>query len=361
MINGKGEGMIDRGELLRKAALNVIHLSGLPYLARSVFSGVGAILMLHRVSDDQGTKYGFNKHLTVTPAYLDETLSTIGDLGYEIVSIDEAIARLSGKPGNGKPFVAITLDDGYRDNLTEALPVFEKHNAPFAIYIAPGLIDGTTTLWWDTIEEVVTRNDQVCLPGDNEGILLDSSTPRKKIYANCVVTEHLTHNVEEELLSDAIRIFALNHGVDADEHRLNVLMNWDEIIEISKHPLCTIGAHSLNHLNLRRLDTEGAEREIVAGRSVLEERLGKSIAHMAYPYGYVAAAGKREVEITKKAGFASALTTRHGVLQAEHADYLHVLPRISVNGRYQNQRYIRAMLSGVTGVIANGGRRVTTY
>ncbi len=353
--------MIDRGELLRKAALNVIHLSGLPHLARPVFSGIGVILMLHRVTSDPGTLFGFNSHLSVTPGFLDETLTTVSELGYEFVTMDEAIARIFAGKSGGKPFVAITLDDGYRDNLTEALPVFEKHAAPFTLYIAPGLIDGTTTLWWDAVEAVVSDNAAVTVPETGGTISLECTTPRKKIFANCIVSEHLTKNVEEERVSDIARILALEYGIDADEHRRNVLMNWQEIAEISRHPLCTIGAHSLNHFNLRRLETEAARREIEEGRAVLEDRLGLEILHMAYPYGYAEAAGQREVELVREAGFVSAVTTRHGVIQREHADYLHVLPRISINGRYQNQRYVRAMLSGVTGVMANGGSRVTTY
>ena len=81
---------------------------------------------------------------------------------------------------------------------------------------------------------------------------------------------------------------------------------------------------------------------------------------MAYPYGYASAVGAREVELAKSAGYASAVTTRHGVLQAEHAGHLHALPRISVNGRYQELGYLRTMLSGITTPLANAGKRVVT-
>ena len=54
------------------------------------------------------------------------------------------------------------------------------------------------------------------------------------------------------------------------------------------------------------------------------------------------------------------MTTRHGVLHAEHAGFLHALPRISVNGRYQSVAHIRTMLSGVTTPLANAGKMVVT-
>ncbi|TGW07216.1 polysaccharide deacetylase, partial [Mesorhizobium sp. M2D.F.Ca.ET.145.01.1.1] len=55
-----------------------------------------------------------------------------------------------------------------------------------------------------------------------------------------------------------------------------------------------------------------------------------------------------------------AVTTRHGVLRAEHAGFLHALPRISVNGRYQSLHHIRTMLSGVTTPLANAGKMLVT-
>ena len=77
---------------------------------------------------------------------------------------------------------------------------------------------------------------------------------------------------------------------------------------------------------------------------------------MAYPYGYAGAVGCREVALANEAGYVSAVTTRHGVLRAEHANHLHALPRISVNGRYQRVAHIRTMLSGVTTPLANRGK-----
>ena len=61
----------------------------------------------------------------------------------------------SGAAGAGGQFATITADDAYRDNLTEALPVLEKHGAPMTIYVAPALIDGTADLWWDVIDDIV--------------------------------------------------------------------------------------------------------------------------------------------------------------------------------------------------------------
>src|SRR5690606_17769012 len=120
----------------------------------------------------------------------------------------------------------------------------------------------------------------------------------------------------------------------------------------STHPLATIGAHTVHHYNLKRLSSDDALEEMTGSAAVIETRTGTRPRHFAYPYGYEAAVGQREVELARQAGFASAVTTRHGVLHAGHARHIHALPRISVNGRFQRLDYMRTFLSGLTTPLA---------
>jgi len=158
----------------------------------------------------------------------------------------------------------------------------------------------------------------------------------------------------------ALRELARSNGIEFDARRSNTLMTWDDIRAMAAHKLVTIGAHSINHLNLKRLPEADARHEIGDVRLILRDRLGEEPRHLAYPYGYASAVGCREVGLARDAGYASAVTTRHGVLRAEHAGFLHALPRISVNGRYQSVAHIRTMLSGVTTPLANAGKMLVT-
>jgi peptidoglycan/xylan/chitin deacetylase (PgdA/CDA1 family) len=111
--------------------------------------------------------------------------------------MDEAVERILAG-GKGGQFAAITADDGYRDNVTEALPILEKHGAPIAIYVAPGLIDGTTDLWWDVVEAIVDARDSLTVPAKGGAFTLDCSTPAKKLQANVRLHDHLALEVPEE-------------------------------------------------------------------------------------------------------------------------------------------------------------------
>jgi peptidoglycan/xylan/chitin deacetylase (PgdA/CDA1 family) len=93
-------------------------------------------------------------------------------------------------------------------------------------------------------------------------------------------------------------------------------------------------------------------------RTVLEATLGKRPQHLAYPVGDSTSAGPREFRIAAELGFKTAVTTRPGVLFKAHRDHLTALPRISVNGDFQQQRYLEVLMSGAATAMWNGFRRV---
>ena len=275
--------MIDSGEAIRKLALNLARFSGAAPLARTFASGIGAILMLHRVTAHPEKPNSVNRHLNVAPAFLDALIADMKRGGYEFISMDETVDRIRARR-HGPKFATITADDAYRDNLTEALPVFEKHAAPFAIYVAPSLINGTTDLWWEVIEDIIAARDLLFVPTANGRITLDCSTPARKYAANVHLHDHLTQQVSEEDQRNVVRDLARSVGVDFEQPR-KTLMDWDDVRTIAGHPLATIGAHTVNHYNLKRLSEEKAFSEMADAARVLEFELGTLPRHMAYPYG----------------------------------------------------------------------------
>ena len=343
----------------RKLAFLLIGHGGLSAFAMPLVGSVGAILMLHRVTAFLERPESPNRHLSITPHFLDALIGEMKRMGYTFVSMDEAVAQLRMGARRGR-FAALTADDAYRDNLTEALPVLEKHAAPIAIYVAPGLTGGEVDLWWEVLDEIVETGRLVSVAMSDGELKLDCSTPEGRSAAFRRLADYITGELREEDQRAVLRGWADMAGVDASAPNRKLLMDWNEIRRCAAHPLVTIGAHSVHHYNLKRLSKEAALREMYRSREMIEAELGSAPRHFAYPYGYAAAAGLRETELARETGYVSAVTTRHGVLRPEHADSLHALPRLSVNGRHQELAVMRAMLSGATTLVANGGRRLVT-
>lgn len=348
--------MIDARELTRKLILATARYSGAAALAQPIMSGSGAILMLHSVTRAAPPPLALNSHLSIRPEFLDRLLTDVKAAGNVLVSLDELVAALPS-PGRRR-LMAITSDDGYYDNLTEALPVLEKHQAPMTIFITAGLTGGKVEPWWEAVEHLVTRRDVVHIPASGGPIELDCGNPAAKRAAALRIVRYLTREISEEQQQDVLRrMGAFDAGVKPAARRF---VNWDEVRQLHAHPLVTIGAHTVHHYNLKRLDADTALHEMVQSASIIEAETGERPRHFAYPYGSRAAAAEREMELAREAGFTSAVTTRHGVLHRGHAQHPHALPRISINGRYQRLGYVRTLLSGLTTPLANKGRRLVT-
>ena len=108
---------------------------------------------------------------------------------------------------------------------------------------------------------------------------------------------------------------------------------------------------------LSKLPENAVRAEMDLSRLVIEAALGLRPAHLSYPYGDPGSAGPREFAMAAALGFKTAVTTRPGVIFRAHAKRLLALPRVSLNGEYQQLRYVRVLLSGAATAMWNGFRR----
>ncbi len=98
--------------------------------------------------------------------------------------------------------------------------------------------------------------------------------------------------------------------------------------------------------------------ELAESRRLIEQRLDRPARHLAYPVGDPTSAGRREFAIAADLGFASAVTTRPGMIFPAHRDHRLALPRLSLNGHWQSLESLEVLLSGVPFALWNKGRRV---
>ncbi|RYC32907.1 polysaccharide deacetylase [Lichenibacterium minor] len=340
------------------AGFSALGATGLHRWAAPRFRGLGAILMFHHVRPGVSRAFDPNGMLEITPAFLDAALTRVRALGYRMLSIDQAVDELrAGGTAGAPPFAVLTFDDGYRDNLVHALPVLEKHRAPFTVYVTSGFADRTARLWWVELEEAVRRGSRVALQLDGETLSLPAGTAAEKRAAFKAVYWPLRGGAEDRLLA-AVGALAQGQGIDGRGLVEDRCMDWPEIESLARHPLATIGAHTLTHPRLARLDIADMRTELGAAKTILEERLGRPVVHLAYPVGDPGSAGRREFDAAKAFGYASAVTTRPGLVHAGHAAHLTALPRVSVNGLWQDLRHFEVLLSGAAFALWNRGRRV---
>lgn len=336
--------MAEMRYLAIRAALEALALSRLPRLLRHFSACRGIILTLHRVVAAPPAAFSPNAILQVTPDFLRTAIIEARRLGFETVSMDEAVARLDD-PAAVRPFVVFTFDDAYHDTLTEALPVLQEQNCPFTLYVPTALVDGVGQVWWQALEDIIAANDIIV--GHDESIngRLDasSSAAKQKLYDRLYQRMRTMPEADRVALLEDL---AKRHGLDLAAHCRDLIMDWSEVEKIAAEPLCTIGAHTIHHYELSKLPVEEARAEISQSVEVIEERLGKAPRHFSYPIGSAVAAGEREYGIVRDIGLLTGVTTRPGGVYGGGSARLEALPRVSLNGRFQQRRYLDALLTG---------------
>ncbi|MEL6734971.1 MAG: polysaccharide deacetylase family protein [Pseudomonadota bacterium] len=337
---------------LIRHALSAMTFTGLDRLYAQLDRELGMILTFHRVESDQPDERTPNAHLTVHPGFLDDVISLLKRRNIEIVSMDEARRRIA-EPIDYQRFAALTFDDGYRDNLKNALPVLESHRAPATLYIAPGLVEGTASLWWEGLGQLVAQQQRFVFAGDRGPVEFDCTSMTRKQESFTALVKYLISAVPEHLIQQRVAELCWLYKIDVAKITKDAIMTWNEIRQMVASPLVTAGAHTMNHYHLARLPQEHARDEIYQSSLVLEAELGRKPKHLAFPYGYHTAAARREFDIARDLKFVTAVTTRPGMIFAEHGDHLTALPRMSMNGLYQSGRYIGPLTSGLPSRMKN--------
>jgi peptidoglycan/xylan/chitin deacetylase (PgdA/CDA1 family) len=308
---------------------------------------MGSIFCLHHICPGGGRQKGFapNSKLEIEPEFLEAMIKLVRDKGMETLPLDDAVQHLKSGKRSAKPFAVFTLDDGYKDNRTYGQPIFNKLQCPYTIFVAPRIVEGTCELWW-RILELVINTGHVETELDGRHFVISCKTDAKKWQAWNTLFPRV-EKLEEHEQRRFIRELAVAHGVDVDAYCRAVAMDWDELRAINQDPLCTIGAHTLNHHSVGKMSAADALRELAESRHAITKELGEDIRFSAYPYGDEPNATARDFKLAAEAGYEASLTTRKGVCFAEHGAHLQALPRIMVSGRYQALRYVDAMMSGL--------------
>jgi peptidoglycan/xylan/chitin deacetylase (PgdA/CDA1 family) len=339
-----------------RAGLDALYFSGAHRVLRPIFGGVGTIFMLHHVRPAHAGLFQPNRHLEITPDFLRATLAYLRATDVDIVTPDEVRRRLT-EHDVSRRFACFTCDDGYRDNRDHALPAMRDFDAPFTVYVTSDFASGTGRVWWVALERVVAKANVIEAPIDGQMVRMDTSTLAGKDMAFDRLHEWLRGLPEEANIRREVSTLCAAHDIDEDAVSRELCMSWDELKPFAADPLVTIGAHTVSHCNLAKQTEAMVVHELSASRTDIENALQRPAVHLAYPYGDRCAAGTREFALAKSAGFETAVTTRPGVIASDNFSQLTALPRVSLNGNYQDTRYLPVLTSGAATAMWNGFQR----
>lgn len=251
------------------------------------------IVCYHRVLPAPLRKAYFDPELVVTPEMLDLHCAVMAR-HFEVVTLGTGLDDwLSGRESQ-KPRVAITFDDGYRDNEAYAAPILSSHGLTATFFVVSGLVGACERTWYDEAGDMLLRL------GRNAVLEIERAkamTPTdRQVWL-------------DDLAREAGPITLRNDDLIMDETALQRLI-------AAGHE---IGSHTVTHPLLDQLEGEALRWEIAQSKSDLESKLETTVSGFCYPNGNLSDAVKTIVD---SSGYAYATSSRPGTNRRGDTDRL---------------------------------------
>ena len=295
-----------RAAMVRRAAA-VLFRAGMAgpmaTAADVVRPGTFQILTFHRVNDDGDPFYP-----SLPTEVFERRVAWIART-HRVLPVEVLVerARDCGLPSNA---LAITFDDGYRDNLTHAAPILARHGLPATIFLTTGFIGTGAIPWFDRLAAAfkATAAGSLRTPW---GETLSLAGVAARLRALDRALEHLKRLPESEFRRELDEIVEAL-GAPAEDGGKNRMLTWDDVHALEGLGF-TVGAHTVTHPILSRLDRDRIEGEVAGSRDAIAEASGRVPRAFAYPNGGADDYHPGVVDVVRRAGFRCAVTTRFGL------------------------------------------------
>jgi len=200
---------------------------------------------------------------------------------------DDHLEALGARWPGGRCPVVITVDDGYRDFADIAFPLFRDHDVPVMFFVTTGFVDGRLWFWWDKLTFVLEKAGQTThelqLAGDRVSLDLATETGRDTAWHS--ITDHgriLPDHEKEALVERVARDLGVPLPATPPERYQAIA--WETLRAMVEQGL-QVGAHTLSHAILSRVDLGRAREEIEGSRDELERQLQRPVSWFCYPQG----------------------------------------------------------------------------
>ena len=319
---------IDIKKIVKKALFSLIYYSGLLHLylvlmfkKRKHFPAV--IINYHRfvkstdgVIDNEPTVThcidDFKKEMCFIKRYFD------------LVSLDKIVETLKTGRKFKKPTVAVTIDDGYKDNFELLFPILKEFDIPVTIFLTTSLIGTNKGIWVDRLAEIILNTKQEVFNAN--GLFKEQKFTLTSLKQKRYAYRSILGKLKDLNISDRDRYLTqIEEQLGMQHNEKRVMLNWSEI-RIMQQNNIHFGAHTCTHPILTNMPLEDAKKEIFESKRIIEEKLGLAVKHFAYPNGRPKDFNEELRQFCKEVGFESISTCDFG--NNERTDDVWALRRI---------------------------------
>lgn len=286
-----------------------------------------AVLLYHRIVDQVSEDCPLGVSISNFEAQLAWLKKEMPVMTYA----DMVVAAMDGRLP--KRSAVITFDDGYADNYHLAKPILVKYGMPAIFFITAGMIGTQDAFWWDEVEELMLANPQkvsvldIRISGEHLSFGMENDADRRQSLNSLLSLLKAATGQEIDDVRKQIRHWA---GRAVEGLKMQSALSKEELIELSKNPLFTIGSHSVSHVPLLAQNPETQQEEILKSKKMLEEWIDQPISYFAYPFGLPGEHFDYSVERrVARAGYESACSTANAYVC--HGQFeIYRVPRFNV-------------------------------
>jgi len=234
-----------------------------------------------------------------------------------VVGLEQALGDLrAGRPLPPRA-VALTFDDGYRDNLLGAVPVLRRLGLPATVFLVPGFLSHKVHAWWERLSWALrnARADAV----ECDATLLPLTGTQDRARALDVLEASLKRD-DLEVRHERLERFVEALSPEGELQPGELFLDWDEARELVRAGIA-VGSHTMDHAILARESATAQHQDLRESRELLERELGVAVSTLAYPNGQAGDYDAVTVEAARAGGYSYAVTTRGRVSTAATAPY----------------------------------------
>jgi peptidoglycan/xylan/chitin deacetylase (PgdA/CDA1 family) len=312
--------------LAKRLISNAAYLSGIIRRRRSQ-AGL-LILMFHKINDNPDTL-----PLTLKTNLFEKLILEIKK-HHDIIPIETV--RLDQKDilqSNGLK-VALTFDDGYLDNYTNAFPILNKHKIPATIYLSTDHIDGKRVFWYEQISHAILMSNQSALMLDDIGY---GNHRLESVFDRTNALHHLNttlKDLKEDQRSNIASLILKRSGAE-NTFKSSEMLDWDIIRKMHKCGI-NFGSHTITHPILSKETRTRIQYEVGESKLIIERELGEPVISFAYPNGTPADFNDTVIAMVKNAGYINACTTVNGINTVDTP--IHTLCRVNISNEICTKR-----------------------
>lgn len=281
--------------------------------AAARFKQPGAVILMYHsiVKDPRETADGIG---VSQPSRAFELHMRVLVKRFQPVTIEQVARFATGESSLPAHAVAVTFDDGFRDNYDVALPILTRYGIPATFYILVGAVDSGVPPWYCRIRWAFSRTLKKEWTDPERGKSFSLSNPASKQDAL-----NLAWDMGAAKSGSGQEAFV--RSIEADLEKSlpfaeAAMMSWDQVRALRRAGHIA-GAHTMTHPNLAHVTAQEVEREVSESKAKLEAELQEPIEHFSYPHPALDPQwSAATAETVQSAGFRSATLTTGGCVQS---------------------------------------------